>query len=103
MQRGLMEDLGLAEIAREGDVLLVGDLLVGEDHDQMLHPRVVDLLDGFSIDRLGHVDAMDLGAERGMPWLDCDRHRFLLNCSLFRSAARAHPPPASRSSSMSWR
>jgi hypothetical protein len=62
-------------------MLLVADLLVGEDHDQMLHPRVVDLLHRLGIERLLHVDAADLGAQGGMSWLDRDCHRFLLSRS----------------------
>jgi hypothetical protein len=81
MQRGLVEDLRFAEVAREGDMLLVGDLLVGEHHHQMLHPGIVDCLDRPGIDRLRHVDAADLGAQGGMSWLDRDRHCFLLSRS----------------------
>ncbi len=38
----LVEDLGLAEMAGEGDVFLIGDALIGKYHHQMVHPRIVN-------------------------------------------------------------
>ena len=69
-----MEDLRLAEMAGEGDMLLVGDVLVGKHHDQMLRPGVADRLHCFGIQRLAHVDAADFRAQGGMSCLDGDGH-----------------------------
>ena len=69
-----MEDLGLAEIAGEGDVFLIGDGLVGKHHDQIVHPGVVDGLERFRIDFGPQIDAADFGADRGMQRGDGDGH-----------------------------
>ena len=69
-----MEDLRLAEMAGEVDMLLVGDDLVGEDQDEMLGPGVDHRLPRGGIHRPAHVDAPDLGAERRMAGDDGDGH-----------------------------
>ena len=56
--------LQLAEAAREGDVLLGGDVLVAEEDDLELQQRAMDLVEGLVVDRLGQVDAAELGADR---------------------------------------
>ena len=69
-----MEDLGFAELPREGDMLLVGDRLVGEHHDQVLHPGVQDLLPRYRVERTAHVDAADFRAQGRMAGNDGDGH-----------------------------
>ena len=69
-----MEDLRLAELAGEGDMLGIGDGLVGEYHDQVLHPGVDDLLHRRGVERPAHVDAVDLRTEGRMARLDGDGH-----------------------------
>ena len=66
MQRRLVEDLGLAELAREGDMLLVGDGLVGEDQHEVPRPGIAHRPDRRRVHRLPHIDATDFRAERGM-------------------------------------
>jgi len=69
-----MEDLRLAEMAREGHVLLIGDGLIGKHHDQMPGPGIGDLLHRCRIQRPAHVDAVDFRAQSGMSCLDGDGH-----------------------------
>ena len=61
-----MEDLRLAEMASEGDVLLVGDGLIGKHHDEVFHPGVMDRLEGLGVHRPAHVDTADFRAKRRM-------------------------------------
>ena len=53
-----------AEAAAEGDVLLARDLLVAEQQDAALEEGAVDLVEFGVAERLGEIDALDLGAER---------------------------------------
>jgi hypothetical protein len=70
-----VEDLGLAEMAREGDVLLVGDVLLREHQDEMLGPGVDHRLAGRGVDRPAHVDTADFRTESRMAARDSDAHR----------------------------
>ena len=54
----------LAEPAAEGDVLLARDLLVAKQQDAALEEGAVDLVELGVAERLGEIDALDLGAER---------------------------------------
>ncbi len=65
-----MKDLRLAEIAREGDVLGVADVLLGEHQHEMAHPDVVQLAERLGVERLAHVDPAHVGAQRGMQGAD---------------------------------
>ena len=62
----LVEDLRLAEVAREGHVLAIGDVLLREDQHQMTHPESVQLAERRPIERRPHVEAAHLGAEGGV-------------------------------------
>jgi hypothetical protein len=53
----------LAEAAAEGDVLLARDLLVAKQQDAFLEEGAVDLVELGVAERLGEIDAGDLGAE----------------------------------------
>ena len=53
-----------AEAAREGDVLLGGDVLVAEENDLVLEQRPMDLVERLVVYRLGQGDAVDLGPDR---------------------------------------
>ena len=53
----------LAEAAAEGDVLLARDLLVAEQQDAALEEGAVDLVELGVAERLGEIDALDLGAQ----------------------------------------
>ena len=69
-----MEYLRLAEVAGEGNVLGVADVLAGKHHDQMPGPGVVDRLQGLGIDRPAEIDAADFRTESGVARLDGDGH-----------------------------
>jgi hypothetical protein len=71
-----VEDLRLAEISREGDMLGIGDVLVRKHEHEMASPGVPNGLDRIGVQRLSHIDAADLRAERGMARLDGDCHDF---------------------------
>ena len=58
-------DVQLAEAAAERLVLLVRQLLVAEEDHQVLHQRVMDLLEGLVAERPGKVDAGNLRADAG--------------------------------------
>ena len=53
----------LAEAAAEGDVLLARDLLVAEQQDAALEEGAVDPVELGVAERLGEIDALDLGAQ----------------------------------------
>ena len=63
MKGSLVKDLRIAEMAREGDMLLIGDALVGKHHDQMLRPGIGDLLHCCRIERPAH----------STPWISAPR------------------------------
>ena len=69
-----MEDLRLAEMAGEGDMLLVGDVLIGKHQHQMLGPGVDHRLPGGGIQRPAGIDAANLRAEGRMAGYDGDGH-----------------------------
>ena len=54
----------LAEAAAEGDVLLARNLLVAEQQDAAFQELRMDLVEFVVAERLGEIDALDLGAER---------------------------------------
>ena len=58
-RRGRMK-VQLAEAAAERLVLLVGELLVAEKDHQIVHQRVMDLLEDLVAERPGEIDAEDL-------------------------------------------
>ena len=58
-------ELDLAEAAREGDLLRWRDILVAEKDDAMLVIRTLDRGEGRIVERLGQIDAANLGAEGG--------------------------------------
>ena len=53
----------LAEAAAEGDVLLARDLLVAEQQDALVEEGAVDLVELGVAQRLGEINACNLGAE----------------------------------------
>jgi hypothetical protein len=53
----------LAEAAAEGDVLLARDLLAAKQQDAFLEESAVDLVELGVAERLGEIDARDLGAD----------------------------------------
>ena len=65
----------LAEAARERDLLVGGEVLVGEEQHEVLEPRGADRGDGLVGQRLGEVDAADLGADRRAHPLDVELRR----------------------------
>ena len=54
----------LPEAAREGELLVRRELLVAKEDDQVIEQRLADLRDHGSVERRGHVDPADLGAQR---------------------------------------
>ena len=62
--------LEVAEAAGEREVLLGGDVLVAEEDDLVLEQRAMDLVERLVVERLGQVDASDLGADRRAERLD---------------------------------
>ncbi len=67
-----------AEVLREGDLLLVGDVLAMEDeHGEAVH-AVIDRRGVLAADRLGQVDARHLAGEPGMDLPDGRGHGGLL-------------------------
>jgi hypothetical protein len=69
-----MKYLRLSELAGEGDMFLIGDVLTGKHHDQVFHPGIDNLLQRFGIQGLPHIDAVDFRAQGGMSCFDCNRH-----------------------------
>ncbi len=65
------------KVARKGDLLLVDQFLVAKDHDRIAVDRRLDGLRGRRVQRLGHVDAGNLGHEVGMSWRNGDAHNRL--------------------------
>src|SRR3954447_5526516 len=61
----------LAETLGESDLLLRGDLLVSEEHHQVLQPSGLDLGERLAVDML-QIDAADLSTKRAGEWLDLD-------------------------------
>jgi hypothetical protein len=55
----------LAEAAAELLVLVVAELLVAEEDHQVVHQRIVHLLELLVAERPGEVDAEDLRADHG--------------------------------------
>src|SRR5207248_9198333 len=66
-------DRQLTEEAPERLVLLVRQLLVAEEHDQILHQRVVHFLELLIAERSRQVDPGDLGADMRRQLFDLDR------------------------------
>ena len=56
-------DVQLAELAAEVGVLVDADLLVTKENHQVVHQRVVNLLELLVAQRFGQVDTVDLGAD----------------------------------------
>src|SRR5262245_15158408 len=56
-------DMQLAELAAEVGVLVDAELLVSKEDHQVVHQRVVDLLELLVAQRFGQVDTVDLGAD----------------------------------------
>ena len=58
--------LGVAQLAREGELAVVIHRLIGEADERIPIDRCVDLLDHVRCERLAKVDAAEAGAELGM-------------------------------------
>src|SRR2546421_7645546 len=56
-------DVQLAEFAAEVSMLVDAELLVTKENHQIVHQRVVDLLELLVTQRFGQVDTVDLGAD----------------------------------------
>jgi hypothetical protein len=72
--RQVVVPVELAEAAAEGDVLLARDLLVAEQKDAALQERAMDLIELGVAERLGEIDALDLGAEGVAQGAEGKRH-----------------------------
>ena len=57
-------DVQVAEAAAELDLLFGSDVLVPEEHHQVVQQRLLDLPVGFVVQRLPEVHAVDDGSER---------------------------------------
>ena len=66
--------LQLAELAREGELLLVGDVLVAEHQHGVLVHAGLDRRDVVAPERLAAIDAGDLGGEAGTQGMQRYRH-----------------------------
>ena len=66
-------DLELAETAAEPDLLFFAQLLVAEEHDDVVVEVPLDLGKDRVVDRLRQIED-DLGAAGGIAWPDRDRH-----------------------------
>ena len=71
----------LADAAGEGEELVGAELLVAEEHDEVLEPGAADLGDGLVGEVGREVDAADLGAERARDRRDVDRAERLVRRS----------------------
>jgi sodium-dependent dicarboxylate transporter 2/3/5 len=60
-----------AEAAAERDQIAVGKLLIAEEHDRVIEPRLVNRRECLVVDR-AQINAADLGAERGTRWNHID-------------------------------
>ena len=67
-------DLELAEVAREGDLLRVGDVLAVKDQHRMPVHALVDRGGVLAAERLRQIDAGNLADEHGMDLFDGERH-----------------------------
>ena len=83
----------LAEAAAEGDVLLARDLLVAEQQDAVLEERAVDLVELGVAERLGEIDALDLGAEGVAQRTEGKRHGDLLNHDAYHGLSKQNLKP----------
>ncbi len=66
---------GLADAAREREEAFRRELLVAEEHDEVLEPRGADRGDDVVVELRREVDARDLRAERARDRNDRDRAR----------------------------
>ena len=69
--------LKVAEQSTEGDVLLLGDVLITQHQHLVVEPRFAEFLSRLGRD-VGQIDAGDLGADRGGERMDADGHGVLL-------------------------
>ncbi len=69
--------LKVAEQSTEGDVLLLGDVLIAQHQHLVVKPRFAEFLSRLGRD-VGQIDAGDLGADRGGERMDADGHGVLL-------------------------
>jgi hypothetical protein len=94
-----MKDSRLAEMAREGDMLVVADTLIGEDEDEMVCPGVAPRLARFHVERPAQVDAAELGAQGRMSRRDDDSHVGSLATAMAR---RCKLPPLLDKRAETW-
>jgi hypothetical protein len=71
---GPLLDLERTEIPREGDLLLIGDVLVVKNQHTVAIHRILDGDSVLAADRLGEVDARRLSSKDRMELPDGDRH-----------------------------
>ena len=90
------------------------ELLVAEEDHQVLHQRVMDLLEGLVAERPGEIDAEDLGADHGRELAHLDglvahgfppyfcrkptREKTMSDTLILRAATRPMRPPSRRPS-----
>ena len=84
----------LAEAAAKGDVLLARDLLVAEQQDAALEEGAMDLVELGVAERLGKIDALDLGAQGMAQRTEGKRHGDLFGerAVIMRFPRRARNP-----------
>ena len=65
-------DVKLAEQATERFVAVVIEFLIAKEYDAMLFERLVDLMGRAIVERLGEIDALNLGTHPGRHRLNLD-------------------------------